>query len=166
MSHIIKSLAAGPVPPSVATSYVTNNGTAIPVANVLNVLGDNTTATTSASGNTITVKVIDDGFTWSEQATSFNIAVENGYFVTAAATASLPPTAGLTIGNACIIYVDSASSVTIQANTGQFIQYGQSSSVSGGTLASNAIGSTVELIFRPTDSTWHTISSEGTWTLT
>lgn len=35
MSQIIKNLASGPVPPSVATSYVTDNGTAIPLSNVL-----------------------------------------------------------------------------------------------------------------------------------
>lgn len=33
------SSTSGPVPPSVATSYVTNDGTAIPSANILNVLG-------------------------------------------------------------------------------------------------------------------------------
>lgn len=39
MSQIIKNLASGPVPPSVATSYVTQNGTAVPAANVLIVNG-------------------------------------------------------------------------------------------------------------------------------
>ncbi len=43
MSQIYKSLASGPVPPSVATSYVTDDGTAIPVANSLNVLARDTT---------------------------------------------------------------------------------------------------------------------------
>lgn len=39
MSQIYKSLASGPVPPSVATSYVTDDGTAIPAVNILNVNG-------------------------------------------------------------------------------------------------------------------------------
>ncbi len=43
MSQIIKNLAAGPVPPSVATSYVTDNGTAVPAVNILLVNGKDST---------------------------------------------------------------------------------------------------------------------------
>lgn len=57
----IINTSSGPLPPSVATSYVTNSGTAVPSANVLNVLSnqsninnDNGT-TTIGSGNTVTV---------------------------------------------------------------------------------------------------------------
>ncbi len=39
MSQIYKSSVPAPLPPSVATSYVTDNGTAIPAAYILNVLG-------------------------------------------------------------------------------------------------------------------------------
>lgn len=66
MSQIYKDLTAGPVPPAVATSYVTDvNSPAIPAANVLNVLGGATTAddpqgirTDGSSGsNTLTVQL-------------------------------------------------------------------------------------------------------------
>lgn len=43
MSQIYKSSASGPVPPSVATSYQTDNGTAVPAANVLIVHGNAST---------------------------------------------------------------------------------------------------------------------------
>lgn len=43
MSQILQNLASGPVPPAVATSYVTDDGTAIPAANILNVNGVDST---------------------------------------------------------------------------------------------------------------------------
>ncbi len=66
MSQIIKNLASGPVPPAVATSYVTDvNSPAIPAVNILNVPGGATTAndvdgirTDGSSGsNTLTIQL-------------------------------------------------------------------------------------------------------------
>lgn len=65
MSQIIKNLASGPVPPSVATSYVTDvNSPAIPAANVLNVIGGSSIVNTasgirtdgSSGSNTLTIQ--------------------------------------------------------------------------------------------------------------
>jgi hypothetical protein len=59
----INNTSSGPVPPAVPTSFVTDSGTAVPVANILNVLANDTTANndngirTTGSGNTVTVQI-------------------------------------------------------------------------------------------------------------
>lgn len=163
MSQIIKNLAAGPVPPAVATSYVTDSGTAIPALNILNVLGG-IGAETTGSGNTITINVTTEGFGWSEQNLSFAAAVQNGYFCNAALTVTLP-TAGLVVGDTIIVFVDTASGVILQAGAGEMIQIGSAISSMGGTATSNMLGDELELVYKPSDTTWHAIPSGGSWVL-
>ncbi len=66
MSQIYKSLASGPVPPTVPTSFVTDvNSPAVPAANILNVIGGDTTANNdngirtdgSSGSNTLTIQL-------------------------------------------------------------------------------------------------------------
>lgn len=52
--------SSGPLPPIVATSYVTNNGIAIPAVNILNVVGG-VGITTEGAGNTLTIKLANSG---------------------------------------------------------------------------------------------------------
>lgn len=163
MSQIhVPLTSSGPIPPNIPTQFTTDSGIAVPAANNINVFGG-VGATTSGSGSTITITVQNLGFTWSEQAISFTAAIENGYFCTAGLTVSLPTSIGLTIGNTIIVYVDTASPIVIQANTGEFIQVGINISASGGTATSNTRGSIVTLVYRPADLTWHAISSFGSW---
>lgn len=158
------SAISGPVPPTVATTYVTDDGNAVPVANILNVLGGDG-ATTSGSSNTITITVNDSGITWEDKSTSFIAVKGHGYFCSATLTVLLPTTIVSPIGTTVVIYVDTTDIVTIQSVTGQFIQIGDEISISGGLATSNTKGSILELVFRPSDTTWHTISSLGVWDL-
>ncbi len=167
MSQIIKPLtSSGPIPPIIPTSFVTDSGTAVPAANILNVLGG-TGATTSGSGNTVTVTIKNDSFAWSEQNGDFTAAVQNGYFCNVALTATLPTTVGppaLVLGNTILFYVDVAASVVIQAPADQRIEVGGVVSALGGTSRASVQGSMLGLVFKLSDLTWHAVESMGSWT--
>jgi len=165
MSQFFIGTTAGSLPPSVPLQFTTDSGIAIPVANNLNVLGGSNIQTTGL-GSTITVKVINDGFIWSEQSGNFNAVIQNGYFCNNGLTATLPASGGLVLGNTVIIYVDTTNVVTIQAGAGESIQVSGNVSVPGGIVTSNTKGAILELVFKPSDLTWHTISSLGVWSVT
>jgi hypothetical protein len=165
MSQFFIGTTAGNLPPVVPLQFTTDSGIAVPAANNLNVFGADG-ATTEGVADTITIRIINDGFPWSEESISFAAAVQHGYFCTAALTATLPASGGLVLGNTIIIVVDTSSTVTIQAGVGESIQVSSTISAAGGTASSNTRGSVLELVFRPSDLTWHTISSLGVWTVT
>ena len=164
MSQIIKNLAAGPVPPSVPTSFLLDDGnSAVPSANILEVLGGSGTFTSLGVSNQIKINVVNDGFPWTDQTVTFNAVAQNGYFCAGVLTVNLP--VAPTQGNTIIIYVDSASVVTVQASPGQTIQIGSGQSSVAGTASSTAEGSTLTLVYRSSDTEWHSISDLGSWTL-
>ena len=96
MSQFFQGVTAGSLPPSVATTYVTDdNSPAVPAANILNVLGSDTTAndddgirTDGSSGNnTLTVQLTNrikvttttsDGAGQSQTVTVFTPLVSSG----------------------------------------------------------------------------------------
>lgn len=102
------------------------------------------------------------GLVWTDEAISFAVAVSNGYFCTAALTASLP--ASPTQGQFVIIACDTAGAVVVKANTGQFIRVGSGVSTSAGTMTSTAIGDSLTLYYRASDTTWISTASMGNWT--
>jgi len=163
----LNNTSQGPVPPSVPTVFQTDDGAqVVPLANKLIVAGGIGAATTGNVGTgTVTVTVTNEGFAWSEKNADFSIQVGNGYFCNAALTATLPFVPAPTIGNSCIIYVDTASPVVVLAPLGQFIQVSNQLSSSGGSATSTALGSILDLVFKPSDNTWHDLSGIGTWTI-
>lgn len=102
---------------------------------------------------------------WIDEATSFSAVVGTGYFVIGNATATLP--ASPSQGNTIEFILDSGSAtLTVQANTGQFIRLGTTLSASGGIAVSSQQGSTIELIYRAADSVWISADNNGTWAIT
>jgi len=167
MSQIYKSSSSGPSPPTSLTKFTFDDGThAFVSANNINVnsgSGVQVTANPDASSSWI-INVINDGFPWSDQAVSFAAQKQNGYFCTNALTVTLPST-GLVTGSTVIIYADTVGAVVIQAAAGQMIEISQTSSSVAGTATSNTQGNIVTLVYRTSDTTWHAISSQGSWTL-
>ncbi len=174
MSQIYKSNSGG----GVVTSVTGANGvTASPTTGAVIVSGVNATTSTvgvasfnqadfTVSGAGEVSAISGSTFPWTDEATSFAAVANNGYFVTATATATLPPSPSQ--GNTIAFAVDSASGIlTIQANTGQMIRVGRSLSASAGMAVSNFDGDSIFLVYRAADATWIAAPSpEGTWTLT
>ena len=74
--------ASSVVPPTVATSYVTNSGTAVPALNVLQILGasvaaGSTPVSTSGATNVVTVKVQTSQAIASTDATKIGLSAFN-----------------------------------------------------------------------------------------
>lgn len=149
------------VGPTVATSYPTNSGTAIPALSVLNVLGAGGT-TTSGSGNTITITSTGVG-QWIDQAVSVVATVNKGYFVTAAATITTPATASQ--GDHLHVVADTTGTVIVQANTGQTLRVNNVASSVAGSATNSARGDSLDFVYRAATSTWICLSTEGLWSL-
>ncbi len=161
MSQIFTAVT-GNVPSNVPITFHTQAGDAVSAANVINIYGAGASAS-SGAGNTVTITTTSNVVPWTDEAAGFTAAVNNGYFCTAALTALLP--AAPTQGQIVVIETVTASSVVVQANTGQTIKMGSGSSTVAGTATSAATGNSVYLVYRSVSATWYSISTEGTWLL-
>ncbi len=96
---------------------------------------------------------------------NFNAASNQGYFCTAALTGTLPATPAQ--GDVVRIVADTASTVTITANTGQKIRIGNVISALAGTAASTKQGDSLDLVYRSSSATWYEVGgAQGSWSIT
>ena len=91
---------SGPVPPEVATEYVTDSGIAVPAINILNVLGSGGT-TTSGAGNTITIH---------------SVSTITGEFITDVSGPVVPTAGGFITVTGTNIYSDGSVPNTLTLN--------------------------------------------------
>ena len=101
---------------------------------------------------------------WTDKSGNFNADSNNGYFCTAALTATLP--AAPAQGDVIQFYCDTGSTVTVTANTGQKIRLAGSISALAGTAACAVQGNALNLVYRSSSATWNAVSSVGSWTIT
>lgn len=140
-----------------------NTGGAIsPSSGNVNVIGSGSISV-AGSGSTLTISGGSSGLTWSDVSAPTTVAVNSGSFAADQITLTLP--ASPTQGSLCSFIVDnSIGPLTIQANTSQFIRFGNSISSSGGTATSVAQGDSLSLVFRVDTLSWIAYASVGNWT--
>lgn len=140
-----------------ATSAAATDGTKSGVAHF-----DSTSFSVDSVGF---VQLVGAGFTWNDVSGAFSPLKNNGYFITATATGTLP--AAPAQGDTIKFFVDTTQILTIQATAGKIIRLGSLVSASGGTAVSTLQGDSVELTYRSSDSCWCAIGGlVGTWVIT
>lgn len=123
---------------------------------------DSTSFSVDANGF---VQLKGAGFTWNDVSGAFSPLKNNGYFITATATGTLP--ASPAQGDTIKFFVDTTQKLTIDAPGTQIIRMGSLVTSAGGTFISTLQGDSCELVYRAADTCWCAIAGfTGTWTLT
>ncbi len=109
--------------------------------------------------------VTNQSLLWSDTSGTVTAVANNGYFITAASTSTLP--ASPSEGDIVSYVVDTASTLTITASTGKFIRVGAALSASAGTCVNTARGDSITLVYRATGTTWFSLTGpQGIWNIT
>lgn len=131
-------------------------------SNNINIIGaGGVTVSGNSSDHTLTISVSGSGFSWSDKSTSFTAVAENGYYASAALTATLPAIASQ--GDGVIIACDTTGAVIVQASAGQSIRIGNTISSVAGFITNTQKGDSLNLVYRAADSVWFSLATEGSW---
>ena len=137
--------------PGIPTDFVTDSGTAIPVANTLDILGGSG-ITTSAVGNTITITAIGSEFSWvvvtsSSPLNPIQIDTQTGYICDGSSLVTFLLPLAPVIGDSFII-MSNTSRFKVTENGAQQICIGTAASTAGsGNCQSNSVGDYVEMVY-------------------
>lgn len=148
------NLEAGATTP---TTFVEDIGAAVPVANVLNVLG-RSGSKTSGAANTITI----NSPPFADQGGSTTVTLNSGSFATAAITLTTPASAGLLDGD-LLQFVATNGVLVIQFAATQVGHIGTLASSAAGTFTSTATGDSVSLRYQVSTNDWWATQVIGTW---
>lgn len=134
------------------------------VANTINatVQVDGTSIEINPSGQ---LSVITGGLSYNEISTNTIAQVNSGYFCVPGAGITVTLPASPAIGDNVSIISDGPN-LTIQANTGQFIQMSNATSAVAGTALNTLAGDSIHLTYRASNNTWYAQSFNGSWTVT
>lgn len=146
--------------------FVTDDGTAIPLANIIEILGGRDIHT-SASGNIIMV-AFTGATQWSTISSSQTLAINHGYIcISPGGAISLALPAVSSVGDTIEVTLDGSTSFTITQSAGQQIRMGSLSTTAGvgGSLTSNNQGDSIRMVCSIADLKWNIVSAMGNPTI-
>lgn len=148
-NHITVSVSGGATINGAATLVISKNYGAAK----LHFDGANYQVTTNNSSTS--------SFPFTDEGGSFSALSNNGYFISAGATATLP--ASPVQGDVIVLINDGAGTVIAQAVGTQVIRIGSAVSSAAGTATSTIRGDTLYLTYRASGTAWISTSTTGTW---